>query len=976
MAKRFFALGLSEHRLWGLILTPLILTKKEAESFFSPSYIVFPDEADEGFMELSHTEKEVVRTIDEYSDQKLFRLFSKDKSVKEFQEKVNERKITEFIRPFIEKRIIRVLEMVKGTRTKIFLREKTRSNIFDEDFLKILTLQAEPVFNFQRGTEGSKYSLDLFYDGKRLKIKDQYCDTLTNKPAIIRVNNFIYFVRDIEASKIRPFFNKDFIDIPQKSESAYFKTFALNIIKDYEVNAEGFSIHKIQPEKKALIALEHGLHNNAVITLRFIYGNRKILANSSQKAFVDFHRDKDSFHYDKYSRDSSWEDGFHDLLNDLGLMSYDQVNYEIKGNRSLDLDTQLFNLVEWINTSAAELEVQGLEFSNSIGDRDFYTGGYEMILGSELINDWFDIHAIVKAGEFEIPFYDFRLNILNGKRTFRLPDGKIFIIPNEWFGRFREMFEFGKVEKKKIRIHKQHFFILEKAEKGIRGQDLKNLEILNSKEKLTDTKIPASLTASLRPYQFEGYSWLYYLQQNNLGGCLADDMGLGKTIQAITLLLKNKEESGATQRKEQGLQQMDLFSTTEPEPALTTLIIVPASLVHNWKNELIRFGPSLKIMVYLGNQRSRNLNSFSNFDVIISSYHTIRQDIEILSGFRFHYVILDESQVIKNPSSKVYKAMTMLNSDRRLALTGTPVENSLTDLWAQMNFVNEGLLGNLHFFRREFVMPIEKKNDSTCEERLKKLINPFILRRTKAEVARDLPEITDQVVYCNMSDAQRKFYEEEKSMIRRSIFESIDMQGPDKSAMIILQGLTRLRQAANHPALVDEDYREDSGKFSEILRNIDNIIAENHKVLIFSSFVKHLDLIMKELDDREIRYTVLTGASTNREYIVKAFQDDPECKVFLISLKAGGVGLNLTAADYVFILDPWWNPASEEQAVNRAHRIGQDKNVFVFRFISENSIEEKIQRLQEKKSKLAEAFITSNNPLKNIDREQLEKLFE
>ena len=375
------------------------------------------------------------------------------------------------------------------------------------------------------------------------------------------------------------------------------------------------------------------------------------------------------------------------------------------------------------------------------------------------------------------------------------------------------------------------------------------------------------------------------------------------------------------------IKQPDLFSTGEKVP--TSLIVVPASLVHNWKNELSRFAPSLKINLYIGNQRNRKINYFSNFDIIISSYHTIRQDIEILSGFRFHYVILDESQVIKNPSSKVYKSMIMLNSDHRLALTGTPIENSLTDLWAQMNFVNEGLLGNLNFFRREFVVPIEKKDDLSCEERLKKLINPFILRRTKEEVARDLPDITDQVVYCNMSDAQRQFYEEEKSTIRRSIFENIDREGLNKSAMIVLQGLTRLRQAANHPVLVDEDYHDDSGKFSEILRNIENMIPEGHKVLIFSSFVKYLELVKTELVIQEISHTMLTGASTNRESIVQAFQENPDCKVFLISLKAGGVGLNLTAADYVFILDPWWNPASEEQAVNRAHRIGQDKNVFV-----------------------------------------------
>jgi len=953
-----------------------MLTKKEDESFYRLEYTVFPDEKDESFRNLSHTEKEAVRIIDEYNDHILFKYFSKEKTVKEFQSKVSDEKIVQFIRPYIEKRIVRILELIQGTRVKLFTRDKGRSNIFDEDFLIIRPKQAESVFSFKRESEGTKYSLDLYYEGQRLKIKDQYVDILSNTPAVLRINNSVYFIRDIESNKIKPFFTKDSINIPQKAEFQYFKKFGLNIIKNYEVNAEGFEIHKINPGKSAGISLERGLYNNVTLTLRFRYGQKEILANNNERIFADFHKSGEDFWFDKYERDFSFEEQYHTLLNDLGLVSYDQVNYEIRGNRRNGFDVQVWNMVEFLNDNAEDLAVPELSFTNRLGGSEkFQTGKRELVLGSELNQDWFDLNALVKIGEYEIPFYKFKSHILSETRAYLLPDGSVFVIPQNWFGRFREMFEFGKIEDGQIRIHKQHFSILEKSEKSSSGKDLEKLDLLNTKEKLTDTRIPSSLTASLRPYQFEGFAWLYYLQQNNLGGCLADDMGLGKTVQAITLLLKNKEdyipEHPSTSRAP---IQPDLFST--PENMSTSLIVVPSSLVHNWKNELARFAPTLKINLYIGNQRNRKINYFSNYDIIISSYHTIRQDIELLSAFKFHYIILDESQVIKNPSSKVYKAMTMLNSDYRLALTGTPIENSLTDLWAQMNFVNEGLLGNLNFFRREFVVPIEKRNDAACEERLRKLINPFILRRTKEEVARDLPEITDQVVYCNMSDAQRTFYEEEKSTIRRSIFENIDREGLDKSAIIVLQGLTRLRQAANHPVMVDDDYHDDSGKFSEILRNIENVIAEGHKVLIFSSFVKHLELLKKEIEAQDIRYTMLTGSSTNRESIVGAFQDNPDCKVFLISLKAGGVGLNLTAADYVFILDPWWNPASEEQAVNRAHRIGQDKNVFVFRFISENSIEEKIQLLQEKKSKLAEAFVSSNNPLKNIDRAQLEKLFE
>jgi SNF2 family DNA or RNA helicase len=327
--------------------------------------------------------------------------------------------------------------------------------------------------------------------------------------------------------------------------------------------------------------------------------------------------------------------------------------------------------------------------------------------------------------------------------------------------------------------------------------------------------------------------------------------------------------------------------------------------------------------------------------------------------------------MIKNPGSAVYRAMTRLKSDFKLVLTGTPVENSLTDLWSQLNCVNPGLLGDLSFFRREFARPIEKDGDDTQEGKLRKIIKPFILRRTKEMVASDLPPVTEQTVFCDMTEEQNKLYEEEKSSVRNSILNSIETTGLEKSAIIVLQGLMKLRQLSNHPVMAYEDYKSGSGKFETVLQDMESVISEGHKILVFSSFVKHLALYSAELQRKRIRFSMLTGASTNREKIVSTFQDDPENRIFLISLKAGGVGLNLTAADYVFILDPWWNPASEMQAMSRAHRIGQDKNVFVYKYITTNSIEEKITRLQERKSKLADTFITSNNPLKEIDIKQI-----
>jgi SNF2 family DNA or RNA helicase len=319
----------------------------------------------------------------------------------------------------------------------------------------------------------------------------------------------------------------------------------------------------------------------------------------------------------------------------------------------------------------------------------------------------------------------------------------------------------------------------------------------------------------------------------------------------------------------------------------------------------------------------------------------------------------------------LYKTVTRLKSDYKLVLTGTPVENSLTDLWTQLNFVNPGLLGDLSFFRREFAKPIEKEGDDEKEVKLRKIIQPFILRRTKEMVARDLPPVSEQTVFCDMTEEQFKLYDEEKSSVRNSILKNIESTGQEKSSIVVLQGLMKLRQISNHPIMAFEDYTAGSGKFETVLQDMESVISEGHKILVFSSFVKHLNLYAEELRKKRIRFSMLTGASVHRGKIVNSFQNDQENKIFLISLKAGGVGLNLTAADYVFILDPWWNPASEMQALNRAHRIGQDKSVFVYRYITSNSIEEKIVRLQEKKSKLAETFISSNNPLKDLDIQEI-----
>jgi len=438
------------------------------------------------------------------------------------------------------------------------------------------------------------------------------------------------------------------------------------------------------------------------------------------------------------------------------------------------------------------------------------------------------------------------------------------------------------------------------------------------------------------------------------------------------------EGAGGRSSEEAGRRSSEVAVERSSEDAgrrlPASLVVLPTSLLHNWKNEKEKFAPSLSVYLYSGNKRIRSNDIgkiFDHYDLVLTTYGVMRNDIDFLSKYEFECVVLDESQYIKNTSSQVYQSVVELKARHCFVMTGTPIENSLNDLWAQLNFVNRGMLGSLSYFKNHFVQPIINQKKEDREKRLQQIIKPFILRRTKGEVARDLPPVIEQTVYCEMSEEQQKVYVSEKSVVRNSLFEQISQSGLEKNSILAISALMRLRQLANHPGLVLENYAGDSAKIDEVVSRIESLRAENHKVLIFSSFVKLLNLVEARLKPLGIDYAMLIGETQNREEVVRRFQENPDVGCFLISLKAGGVGLNLTAADYVFILDPWWNPASELQAINRAHRIGQDKTVMVYRFITVETIEEKIQNLQSEKSKLANTYINTNNPFAEFDVEEL-----
>jgi SNF2 family DNA or RNA helicase len=575
-------------------------------------------------------------------------------------------------------------------------------------------------------------------------------------------------------------------------------------------------------------------------------------------------------------------------------------------------------------------------------------------------NDWFDIKAKVRFGEFEIPFLKLRNLILANKREFTLPNGQIAVIPEEWFTRYSELFSYvDNLEESDITILKKHHLVLvqDLTDEGLAFSVItRKLERLRNFDKIGQFELPKGLKANLRPYQKAGYDWMRFLAEYKLGGCLADDMGLGKTIQTLAFLQSLKED---------GLAENP------------TLLVMPTSLIYNWLKEIEKFTPNLRVFIYTGSNREKNTEQFDNYDLILTSYGILRIDIDFIKDYRFNYVVLDESQSIKNPSSHISKAVMQLNSANRLILTGTPLENSTMDLWTQMTFINPGLLGTQSYFKNEYQIPIEKHQDEKQNKRLYSLIKPFMLRRHKSQVATELPPKVESIHYCDMTEEQEKCYEEAKSYYRNIILEQIEEKGFGKSQMAVLQGLTKLRQLANHPQMIDQDYEGDSGKNEEVLQKLETIIEEGHKVLVFSQFVKHLVIYRNYLEKNNIRYCYLDGSTTNRQEQVDIFQNDDSIKIFLISLKAGGLGLNLTAAEYVFLLDPWWNPAIEAQAIDRAHRIGQQNTVFTYKFITRNSVEEKILTLQRNKRKLFDNLITTEeNFVKSLSKDDILSLLE
>lgn len=571
--------------------------------------------------------------------------------------------------------------------------------------------------------------------------------------------------------------------------------------------------------------------------------------------------------------------------------------------------------------------------------------------------DWFGLSADVDFGGRKASFPELLAALARGDSTIRLDDGSLGVLPEEWIEKYGLLTQLGEIKDDELAFSKTQAGLLDAllgASENVEydEQFTEMRERLASFDGIDDGEMPENFDGDLRPYQRQGLGWLQFLGEFGFGGCLADDMGLGKTVQMLAMFQT---------RNERGLLNGP------------SLVVVPKSLLFNWQSELERFTPSLSILEYTGPDREQHRGSFDDYNIIITTYGTLRRDAAYFKDIRFDYAVLDEAQTIKNASSQVAKAARLISAENRLALSGTPIENHLGDLWSIFEFLNPGMLGRSQAFKASAA----DAADSAARSVLSRGLKPFVLRRTKGQVAADLPEKVEETLVCEMDTDQRKLYDELRAHYRESLLGMVHDQGINKSKMHVLEALLRLRQAACHPALLDAKHAETSSAKLDMLHpRLRELIGENHKSLVFSQFTSMLSIVRDQLDESGIKYAYLDGQTRGRKKVVDQFQDDDECSVFLISLKAGGLGLNLTAAEYVFLLDPWWNPAVEAQAIDRAHRVGQTKNVFAYRLICRDTVEEKILELQKQKRELAETILEAEagSPLKDMTSDDLELL--
>ena len=819
-----------------------------------------------------------------------------------------------------------------------------------------VTVSEKPInvgFKVHQSKKYLEASLMLYLEGIDEEIDTE--EFLENKSMMVIIDNVIYPIKDDFAWEVIMEYEGEMKMLKGHRDVFYekvVKPLSKNFKVDFQEDIFNYEEVRLDFNKKQVFLSE--MEEHLIIKPQVIYGEETAVALFSTGNIIQKDKDK----VVEFVRNYDMEDQFLDLIAEL------HPDFEMQKKRKFfhlhynDFTKNLWFYKFFDFMQANEVEVFGLK-----NLKKFKYSPHKGTLSTSIASgeDWFEVGVDINFGKYNVSLKDIRKAVINQQKYVELKDGSVGLLPEEWLKKLSKYFRNGTIKEDKLEISKLRFSIIDELfdeidDEVVLKEITEKRRRLKAFSEISKVAVPKQITADLRDYQKEGLNWLNFLDEMGWGGILADDMGLGKTLQILSFIQH--------------------ISKTNKLP---NLIVVPTTLLFNWQNEIQKFAPKIKAFYHYGVTRLRETEHFNDYNIIFTTYGTLLRDIEFLKEFNFHYMVLDESQAIKNPASRRYKASVLIKAKNKFTLTGTPIENGTFDLYAQMNFVNPGFFGSIKSFKENYSNPIDKEGDELRAGELQRIVNPFILRRTKERVATELPPKTEDVIYCEMEADQRRVYDAYRNSYRDQLMDKIADEGLGKSKLMVLEALTRLRQICDSPALLKDDdiAVNQSIKIKEIVRHITNKTA-NHKVLIFSQFVSMLSLIRDELHKLNIPHEYLDGqrSSKQREASVNNFQQNNKLRVFLISLKAGGLGLNLTSADYVYIIDPWWNPAVENQAIDRCYRIGQDKHVFAYRMICKNTVEEKIMHLQAKKKKIAGDIIqTDENIMKTINKKDIAELF-
>ncbi len=815
------------------------------------------------------------------------------------------------------------------------IRQEERNKNFDTLFL-----DKQPwMFNLEATKVKTNYQLDGFLVRNDQKIPITTPLSVYSGGIIIWKDFSFAYVKNLDSFPWIAILAKEgSITIPKKEQEAFLNSLH-SIPLDTTIHLPPeLQLKKVfpKPKKKIYLYSDESDYQNKYLRadVEFNYNTLAIPFFHSQQKIVAWKK-KELIH-----REHNFELNTHKELLNLGFTV-----------RQLNLNTAQKLSYFQLHSSRSEKSIQSLlanHWEVKVEGKAYRSAdSFSMKVSSGI--DWFELHGFIQYGEEEFGIPALLKALKKNKGFITLKNGDLGLLPDKWLEQYAPLIDLGEAKSDHIQFKSNQSMLIDAliADLPVKvdatfSKIRKNLQGFKGLKPVTPLK---SFNGTLREYQKEGLSWFFFLQKFGLGGCLADDMGLGKTVQLLALLDKRKRNTN----KNNG----------------PFLIIMPKSLIFNWTDEILKFTSNTKVLNYTGLGRKVHLDNFHDYHVILTTYGTMRRDIHQLKNQSFDYVVLDEAQAIKNASSQSAKAVRLLKAKHRLALSGTPVENHLGDLWSLFEFLNPGMMGRVSLFNKI-------KNDESRSV-LKKALTPFILRRTKTEVAKELPEKTEQVIYCDLVGKQKQHYEELKKHYQQSLLDNKNKGDVKKNKIQVLEALLRLRQTACHPGLVNPSLQNESNSKLDILQEqLLEVVEEGHKVLVFSQFTSLLKLFKKRLDETKTPYLYLDGKTNKRKELVTRFQEDKEMPVFLISLKAGGVGLNLTAADYVYILDPWWNPAVEAQAIDRAHRIGQKKPVFAYKLITRGTVEEKVLELQNSKKKLMKDVINEDTSIiKNLTKDEL-----